>query len=178
MSIMKIEDIIPKTDKWKISKGVVYVKYMAWIPIVDTRKGYIEIFFDIRLMKEILKIITKINSEFYLISPQLSDLVYDRNLEDIHRINIKNYLSNYANPRFYSAFQKIEFDLITNLILYCKKFDTMLMVKESYDEVNKEVQRKGWDWYLSKEVHELPIKEIRDEFGGLYRQIKLAELLN
>jgi len=175
---MNIEEIIPNSNKWKISKGIAYVKYLAWIPIIDTRKGYIEIFFDVRLMKYILKLIPKIDTEFYLISPLLSNPVNAKMLdEEIHRVNIKNYLSNYANPRFFRDFQKIEFDLITNLILYCKKFDTMLLVKESYDEVNSEVQRKGYDWYLNKEFYDTPV-EIRDEFSGLYRQIKLAELLN
>jgi hypothetical protein len=175
---MKIEEIIPKNDKWKLSKGLVYVKYLAWIPIIDTRKGYIEIFFDVRLMKYILKLIPKIDTEFYLISPLLSNPVDAKLPEgEIHRINIKNYLSNYANPRFFKEFQKIEFDLVTNLILYCKKFDTMLLIKESYDEVNKEVNHQSWDYLSNKMYHETP-EEIRDEFGGLYRQIKLADLLN
>ena len=176
---MNIDKIIPKTDKWKVSKGIVYFKYLAWIPFIDTRKGYIEIFFDVRLIKHILNIIPKIEGEFYLISPQLSNPVKAKSSDDIiHKMNIKNYISNYANPRFYVGFQKIDFDLITNLILYCKKFDTMLLVKELYDEVNKEVQNKGWDLYANNEMYDLPSQEIREEFNGLYRQIKLSELLN
>jgi hypothetical protein len=175
---MNIEEIIPRNDKWKINKGIVYVKYLAWVPIIDTRKGYIEIFFDIKLMKYLLKLIPKIKTEFYLISPILSDPSIARlSDEDIHKVNVKNYLSNYANPGFFSGFQKIEFDLITNLILYCKKFDIMLLIKEAYDEVNVEVQRKNFDWYQNKEFYNLP-QEIREEFSSLYRQIKLAELLN
>jgi len=53
----------------------------------------------------------------------------------------------------------------------------MLLIKEAYDEVNLEVQRKNFDWYQNKEFYNLP-QEIREEFSSLYRQIKLAELLN
>jgi hypothetical protein len=151
---------------------------LAWIPIMNLNKEYVEIYFDVRLRRDILKLIPKIEEEFYLISPILSD-PNKKTLSDgtVHQLNIKNYLSNYANPKFYQGFQKINFDLISNLVRYCKKFDCMVLVKDAYDEVNKEVQFKGCDWFINKEVHDFP-SEMREEFSSLYRQIKLAELLN
>ena len=114
----------------------------------------------------------------YLISPILHD-PKNKYLpeEEINRVNILNMISNYSNPIFFNGFQKIGFDLITHLVLYCKKHNCMTLIKEAYDDVNMSVQSKEWDYYMNKQFFAYT-EEIREEFLGLYRQIKLDELLN
>lgn len=176
---MKIENLIPNNGKWKIQNGYLYVRYLAWLPLAKIHDEYIEIYLDLKLHRYIITLIKKLGDiEFYLISPVLHE-PGNKCFPDIekHRINILNMISNYANPKFYEGFQDINFDIITHLVVYCKKHDTMLLIKEAYDYVNNHVQSKEWNYYSGIEYHLYP-DEIRQEFNGLYRQIKLAELLN
>ena len=178
MNLQKITDILPNNGKWKINNGIVYVRYMAWIPIINIEDDHLEVYFDTKLHRYLLQILPKLKEEFYLVSPILSNPKnkYLSN-EERHKVNILNMISNYSNPIFFEGFNRIEFDLITHLVLYCKKFDSMLLIKEAFDYVNKDVQGKDWDYYSNKQFFTYT-EEIREEFNGLYRQIKLAELLN
>lgn len=176
---MNLNNIIPNNDKWKIDKNIVYVHYLAWIPIMNIKNDWIEVYFDVKLHRYILQLLPKLNGEFYLVSPVLND-PDNKSISDLekHRINIKNMLSNYANSHFFHGFQKINFDLISHLISYCKKWDCMLLIKEVYDTVNKEVQSQEYGpWGKFKYIY-IHSEEIRQDFNGLYRQIKLAEILN
>ena len=175
---MDVNKIIPKNHNWKIDKDIVFVWYLAWIPIMNLKNDWIEIYFDIRLAKHILKLIPKIEGEFYLVSPTLVNPKKNHlSEEERNKVNILNMLSNYCNATFFHGFQSIGFDLITHLILYCKKFDSMLLIKDIYEDVNGDVQSKNWDYYTNNKSYVFP-EEIRDEFNSLYRQIKLAEILN
>jgi hypothetical protein len=178
IDIQKIDRILPNNGKWKIENEIVYVRYMAWIPIINMKGDYLEVYFDTKLHRYLLQILPKLEDEFYLVSPILTDPKNKHLLqEERHKANILNMISNYSNPIFFNGFKKIDFDLITHLVLYCKKFDSTLLIKEAYDCVNKDIQRKDWDYYANKQVFNYT-EEIREEFNGLYRQIKLAELLN
>jgi hypothetical protein len=179
IDIQKIYRILPNNGKWKMQNNIVYVRYFAWIPIMNIEKDYIEVYFDTKLHRYLLKILHKLQGEeLHLISPILHDpknkYLSD---EEIHKINILNMLSNYSNPVFFNGFQNIGFDLIEHLVFYCKKFNCMTLIKEAYDVVNKSVQSKEWDYYANKKFFTYT-EEIREDFLGLYRQIKLAELLN
>ena len=178
MDLQKMTEILPNNGKWKIEKGIVYVRYMAWIPIINMKGDYLEVYFDTKLHRYLLQILPKLDFEFYLVSPILSDPKNKYLLpEERNKVNILNMISNYSNPIFFNGFKKIDFDLITHLVIYCKKFDSMLLIKDAFDNVNKYVQVKEWNYYTNKQffIYE---EEIREEFNGLYRQIKLAELLN
>lgn len=175
---MDFQSIIPNDGKWKIKDNIVYVRYLAWIPIINFKQDPVQVYFDTRLHRYLLKIIPKIKTEFYLVSPILIDpknKYLDE--EEVHRVNILNMISNYSNPKFFHGFQKIDFELLTHLVKYCKKYDSMLLIKEAYDHVNSEVNVKHNDWYTNRSFYPYS-EEIRIEFNGLYRQIKLADLLN
>ena len=184
---MNINTIIPNTSNWKVKpvKGYgglkaqrVFKHSLAWFPIMDVYDDYTLIFLDIRWSKDIIDIVSKIETDFYFISPLYSDPGHYKEEDDLyHQNNIKNYLVNYSKSKFFHGFQKVEFDLINNLVKYCKKWDCLLLLKDIYDEVNRMVQLSSYDYYQNKNFYEHPT-EIREEFGGLYRQIKLAELFN
>ena len=178
MDFEKLKRIIPNNGKWKIENDTVYVRYMAWIPIINLKNEWVEVYFDTRLHRYLLTIIPQLDGEFYLISPIFADPKNKYIVgEERHKTNILNMISNYSNPMFFDGFKKIDFDLIEHLIKYCKKFDSILLIKEAYDKVNDEVNGKEYDYYTNKNYF-LYTEEIRQEFNSLYRQIKLAELLN
>ena len=164
---------IPDNDRWKISKNRVFKKKLAWIPIFDMKEDHIEIFFDLKMSKDILLLIPKLDIDFYLISPIFAD-PQNKHLEK-DKINIKNYLTNYSQEGFYDGFNKIGFDVISNLIRYCRKNDSMMLIRECYDEVNKIVQKESYDPWSNTYTNKRD--DIRDEFNSLYRQIKLAQIL-
>jgi len=173
---MDINNIILNKEDWKISNGLVFKKKLVWIPIMNCKKDYIEIYFDDRLSKEILWLIPKISqSEFYLVSPLFSNPKFST-IEN-HKVNIEHYFCNYAKTSFFYGFKKINFNIIDNIIFYCKKFDSMDIVKDCYDYVNKSVQAQDYDWYTNKSYY-IFSDEIREEFNSLYRQIKIRSLLS
>lgn len=171
---MNLDNIIPYRDNWKIINGIVFKKKLIWMPIMNLRRRYIEIYFDNRLHKDVLYLISKMgDNEFYLISPLFSNPKFSS--LDNHKINIENYLSNYAKSSFFYGFKKINFNIVENLVKYCKKFDCMTLIKESFDYVNNEVQYEDYDWHSNKKFYPFD-EEVRTEFNSLYRQIKVQSI--
>jgi hypothetical protein len=175
---MDLDSIIPNNSDWKISKNRVFKKNIAWIPLLDIiEDNLIYIFLDIRMSKEILKVVKnlqKTDIEFYFISPLFADPGFNG---DFNEVNIKNYLKDYSKSQFYDGFDKIEFDFIGNLIEYCKKENCIELVKDIYLEVNKEVQNKFWDHYANKQYFKTKREDIRETFNQLYRDIQLQQIL-
>jgi hypothetical protein len=175
---MDLDSIIPNNSDWKVSKNRVFKKNIAWIPILDiVDDNLIYIFLDIRMSKEILKVVKnlqKTDIEFYFISPLFADPGFNG---DFNVVNIKNYLKDYSKSQFYDGFDKIEFDFIGNLIEYCKKENCIELVKDIYLEVNKEVQNKFWDHYANKQYFKTKREDIRETFNQLYRDIQLQQIL-
>jgi hypothetical protein len=175
---MDLDSIIPNNSDWKVSKNRVFKKNIAWIPVFDIiEDNLIYIFLDIRMSKEILKVVKnlqKTDIEFYFISPLFADPGFKG---DFNLVNIKNYLKDYSKSQFYDGFDKIEFDFIGNLIEYCKKENCIELVKDIYLEVNKEVQNKFWDHYANKQYFKTKREDIRETFNQLYRDIQLQQIL-
>jgi hypothetical protein len=175
---MDLDSIIPNNSDWKVSKNRVFKKNIAWIPVFDIiEDNLIYIFLDIRMSKEILKVVKnlqKTDIEFYFISPLFANPGFNG---DFNEVNIKNYLKDYSKSQFYDGFDKIEFDFIGNLIEYCKKENCIELVKDIYLEVNKEVQNKFWDHYANKQYFKTKREDIRETFNQLYRDIQLQQIL-
>ena len=57
---MNFQSIIPNDGKWKIKDNIVYVRYLAWIPIINFKQEPVQVYFDTRLHRYLLKIIPKI----------------------------------------------------------------------------------------------------------------------
>jgi len=175
---MDLDSIIPNNSDWKVSKNRVFKKNIAWIPVFDIiEDNLIYIFLDIRMSKEILKVVKNLQKkdiEFYFISPLFANPGFNG---DFNEVNIKNYLKDYSKSQFYDGFDKIEFDFIGNLIEYCKKENCIELVKDIYLEVNKEVQNKFWDHYANKQYFKTKREDIRETFNQLYRDIQLQQIL-
>lgn len=169
--IEKVKGFHGKTER-------LYKHNLAWFPIADFYNDYTVVYLDFRHTKDILKLIPKIEGDFFCASPIYADPNrYKDEIESYHYSNIRNYLVNYSKKKYYDGFKEIDFDVITNLVRYCKRWDCLLQLKGVYDEVNKTVQSKTYDYYNNTSDYSFP-DYVREEFNGLYRQIKLAEILN
>jgi hypothetical protein len=175
---MSLQNILINNSKWKVENNTIYVRYMAWIPFIKIYDDYYDIYFDTRLHRYILQILPILDKDFYLISPIFSNPKYSRFIdEEKHKTNILNLLSNYTNPVFFHGFKKIDFDIIQQLVKYCKKYNCLDYIKEPFDQVNDEINKMDWNYYTNVKFHEYP-EEIREEFKGLLRHIKLQDLLS
>lgn len=174
---MDLDNIIPNNGEWKVSKNRVFKKNIAWIPIFDIVDNLIYIFLDIRMSKDILKVVKNLQKkdiEFYFISPLFADPGFKG---EFNENNINNYLRSYSKSQFYDGFEKIEFDFIGNLIEYCKKENCIELVKDIYLIINKEVQAKFWDHFVNKQFFRIEREDIRETFNQLYRDIQLQQIL-
>lgn len=187
---MDLNRIIPNNGEWKVSKNRVFKKNIAWIPVFEiVDNNLIHIFLDLRIYKDVLKVVKnlqKTDIEFYFISPLFADPGFqgivstsrrEFTILDFNEVNINNYLRCYSKPQFYDGFRKIEFDIIGNLIEYCKKEKCTELVKDIYLKVNKEVQKKVWDYYTNKQYFENKRTDIREDFNSLYIEIQLQQIL-
>lgn len=174
---MDLDKILLKNVDWKYSKGRYFrKKSAAWIPIVDVLEDRIRIFLDVRVYKDILKIVKVFkenNIDFRFISYRFADPGFS---EDFNETNIKCYLKSFLNESFYFGFKKIDFDLIENVVKYCVENECFDVLKDIYNEVNKKTQNTYWLTY-NTQTHYIPNEEIRENFNSLYREIIIKQIL-
>lgn len=176
---MDLDKIIPKSGEWRISKNMVFVKYLVWVPVFEIENDkFINVFLDFKIARHILKLVKnlkKYDIPHYFISPLYANPKQD--LETYHEINIENILKNYSKEAFFDGFKKINYDLIRNLIDYCNDWDCFPQVKDIYEKVNREVQYHYYDFYSKQKIQNIDRDDIRETFSTLYRDIKLQQLL-
>jgi hypothetical protein len=176
---MDLNSLIPHSGDWKVSKNRVFVRNIAWLPVFDIEsENLIHIFLDFRNCRHILKLLKNVKTQkvdCLFLSPLFADPGYDAS--DFHSINIKNYLKNFANGDFFDGLEKIQFDLIENLIEYCQIYDCTDLIKDVYQSVNVDVQKNFWDYYSAKWIYSNNRQDIRERFNTLYRDIQLQQIL-
>lgn len=178
MNFMQKIDPLIKGQYWKYSNSILYVRKLAWIPMVKFKNDHLNIFVSKRFIRETIKLIKLFRGErFYLVSTLISDPKTKKIFkEDIDSINIDTYLNNYLT--YYYPFKKINFDIISNMISYCKKEDCFDLVKPIYDNLNDYVQKLHYDWNTySYSVYKYD-ESIRGDFSSLYRRIVLKNILD
>jgi hypothetical protein len=179
---MKLSDLIPK--KWSNNKnwivGDYYLFYKRYVnlPIayIDNDDNCVYIFFDIRLKKEVIRIVEHLISErveFYFMTPEFSN---PSGVIDLNYKNIKHYLKSYANQYFYDSFHKMNFDLIKNMVDWTDKNNCYDLIKECYDLVYSKISKGSYDYYSNKTVFEYP-EYIRSDYRTLYRDIQISKIL-
>ena len=173
--------LLPKNIEWKIQQNRIYYRKMAWIPFAYINSAKMVCFYlepkSSKLILKVTKEVMKTQCKFFFISPMFDDPHIQRNTDNIIRLNIENYLKNYSLPVFFDGFDKIEFDIIENLILYCKSTNSFELIKEVLQSVNSEVQSKYFDYYTKKDVYNTKREDIRQKFNSLWREIQIQNLL-
>jgi hypothetical protein len=179
---MDLDKILPKNKEIKISKNRVFIKNIAWLPFIEIiSDNFLHIYLDLRLVNDVIKVtknLQKTDYEFYFIPSKMSDpglrLSDDEYLSEI----IKNYLRSYSRINFYNGFSKIGFDIIENMVKFCESQNCYHLIKDIYDEVNRDVQKNFYDYYTNSYKFEVESEDIREEYKTLYRQIQLNRIIN
>jgi hypothetical protein len=112
--------------------------------------------------------------EFYFTTPLASN---PSGVLDYKREVITSYFNSYSNFKFLRGFNKIEFDLIKNLIEWVDKNDANELLKPVYEKINKSIQMGYYDYYQKKDIYGYGY-DIREEFRTLWRDIQISKILS
>jgi hypothetical protein len=173
---MELSNLIPnKSDDWNIKKGILFYKKLQNIPMAKIDDEVVYVFLECsipRIVIDLVKHLMKIGVEFYFLPPSWSHpaTVIDNS------VVIKHYFNSYSKDKFFIGFNRIGFDMMGNLVNWCKKEDCIPLIKENYNEINKKVQKTYCDWYIKNEVSGYS-DYIREEFRTLYRDIQISMIL-
>lgn len=174
---MELSDLIPDgSAAWKVGKRQLTYKKYVNIPICFIEDGVAYVYLDKRIVKPVLKLTKKLESmgaEFYFTTPELSN---PKGVEDFHESVIHHYLRSYIQKEFFHGFSEIGFDLIQNMTRWSAREGCFPLIKQSYDRVKKEANRKDYDYYANKEIYEYP-QDIREDFDRVYREIQINQIL-
>lgn len=176
---MNLSELIPNNSpNWSFDNKFIYWKKYQKIPLCFIEDSGVVLFLDNRLPKPVLKLVEFLvekNIKFYFLPPQMSNPsgIFEDEFEELV---IRHYLKSYATKEFFFGFQKIDFDLIKNMTDWITKMGCFDKLKPIFDEVQKEVLRKHFDWYSKKDYYDFN-SLIREEFQSLYRQIQISQII-
>lgn len=178
---MELNDLIPfkfipLESDWVVRNGYLMFNKYELIPLAFIEDEIVYIILENKLRNQVIKLvkhIVKMNVEFYFTIPQITD---PSGVEDLPNKVIRHYLYSYSQKEFYNSFNKIDFDIIKNMVDWSVKFNYYDLIKDNYDDILKMVNYKSYDYYSNKESYDYK-EEIRERYKGLYREIQINQLL-
>jgi hypothetical protein len=174
---MDLNSLIPdisSDSSWSIKGRFLMFRKYENIPTCYIDDNVVYVFLDNRIKNPIIKLVKhlmRINCEFYFTSPIFSHPSYKGLELDRDKI-INHYLFSYVQYGFFKGFNKIEFDLIKNLVDWCIKEDCVDLIRPIYDELDHKINSFYYDWYTNQRVYEYS-EEIRNDYKTLYREIQI-----
>jgi hypothetical protein len=173
---MDLNSLIPdNSDKWSVKRFLMFKKYEN-IPVCFIDGDIVYVFLDNKIPKQIIKItqhLLNLGVEFYFTTPEFSN---PSGVDDIENKVISHYLMSYIQKEFFFGFREIEFDLIHNMVKWTEKENCFDLVKPNYEYITKKVNNKYFDYYANKEYEDY-VKEIREDYKTLYRDIQISKIL-
>lgn len=177
---MDLYNLIPNNHKnWSVKKKYLYFLKYENIPVCYIEEGCVFVFLDKKIKRQILSIIKhllKLNVEFFLVSPSISNPSYQKNM-DYNYDNVYNYIRAFTDEFWLKELEKINFDLTDNLVKFVNKYDCNELIKTVYDEILKLVKQYYYDYYTNSNQYGYSL-EIRENYLNVLRQIQLTIILN
>ena len=172
---MDLYKIIPQNDRWCVSKNIIYINHLAKIPILVKSGDDIWVYFDVKIAKyviQLVKILDEKNIKFLFKS---TSIFFDHKFseDDIHTLNLTQYIHNIVNEKFFDGFYKIEFDFTNNLSNYLLKYECYDIFKSVYEKQKKVIIGKDWDYWTNKQYYNVKREDIRNYISSLEREIKI-----
>jgi hypothetical protein len=178
---MDLEEVIPlgyRCDKkWNISGEYLRYKKFENLPLASiSESNIVMVYLDHRMRKECLRLIKHLlekDYKFYLIPPYFTNPKINQEYDDV----IEHYLYTHSEQYFFDKFPDIGFDLVSNLVTFCRDTDTMTSLKTIVDNFRVKVNATEWDIYTNKLSH-IYSEGIRNEFDTMFRSIRLKYILS
>lgn len=180
---MDLNNLIPHkfrhlNNSWVVKGKFLMFKKYEHIPVCFVDDNVVYVFLENKIPLIIVKLVKhllEMNVEFYFTTPELS---HPKGVftDDYQDKVIRHYLYSYAQVHFFTAFKKIDFDLIDNMVKWTDKEECFHKVKSNYELISKKVERKEYDYYSGKYSFYYK-KEIREEFNSLYRHIQISKII-
>ena len=173
---MELNNLIPNnSESCSIKNETLLYKKLHNLPMGKIEGDIVYIFLECslpRITLQLIRHVMNLDVEFYLLPPSWSNpaCVIDNSYV------ISHYFTAYSKEKFFIGFDRIGFDLTSNLVGWCKKEDCIPLIKENYEKVNTKVQKIYYDFYADKDISDYSI-EIREEFKTLYRDIQISMIL-
>lgn len=175
---MDLNKCVPdNSNNWSISKDqILYKRCGINIPVCRFYDNILYIFLDnSEFHKPIIKLVKhlmRLDVEFYFYPPTYSHPGATFKHDDV----IYHYLISYANKKFNIGFSDIDFDLIDNMVKWCKKENCFDLIKDSHLRAHKKIKYSWYNHYSNK--FEFDYDEyIRDDFKALYRYILINQII-
>jgi len=175
---MELNDLIPDNNKnWIVKNNFLYFYKYQNIPTCYIEDNCAFILLDKKVKKQITKLLkfilnNKIN--FFIVTPELSN---PKGIDDFNYDNVYNYIRALTDLDWIGEFEKINFDIIDNLIKFVRLYNCVDQIKPVHDKLSKRVYKEYYDYYLNKKVFDYP-EIVRENFNNLLRQIQLSIILN
>jgi len=160
---------------WSVGKDFLLFKKIHNIPVLKIEDEIVYVFLDLRIRKEIVALIKHLDElevEFYFTKPDFSNPGEEWNEKEV----ILHYLRCWSDSKFHKEVRKIEFDFIENLSTWVRDFSSFELLKLTYDDFLKVVNKKWHDYYTQKDVWDYS-EYIREEFRTIWREIQINNIL-
>jgi hypothetical protein len=119
-----------------------------------------------------IKKLMKTDLEFYLTTPRYAN---PREEIDNNEV-IKSYLYVLLDKKFLAFIEKINFDLLENLILWLNKEDCNELFIDNFNTINKLANESWYDFYTQTKAYAYDIST-REYFSTLLRDFQINRLL-
>ena len=175
MLVMNLWKIIPENKNWTISKNIVYVNYIVKIPMLVKQGDDIFVYLDIKIAKDVLSLVKILDSHNidFLFKSTLIFFDHKFSEEEFHRLNLKQYIKNICDAKFFDGFQKIGFDYTKNLANYLAKYECYDIFKMVYEKEKKTILHISYDYWINKNIYDFKREEVRNYISALEREVKI-----
>jgi hypothetical protein len=175
---MNLLKIIPKDDRWVVSKNIVYIDYISKIPILVKAEDKIWVYLDIRISKYVVKLVSILeqNNINFLFKSTLIFFDKKHSIEEFNEYNLIHFIKSITNEKFFDGFHKVGFDYtksISDYLLEYKCYDTF---SEVYNKQKKELLSKEYDYWQNLYFYRVKREDIRNYISSLEREIKISLL--
>jgi hypothetical protein len=174
---MELSDLIlnDHSEDWKINNNTIFCKKLLYLPVCYVEDGVFYIYLDKRIINQVKKMIKKLmktDLEFYLTTPRYAN---PREEIDNNEV-IKSYLYVLLDKKFLAFIEKINFDLLENLILWLNKEDCNELFIDNFNTINKLANESWYDFYTQTKAYAYDIST-REYFSTLLRDFQINRLL-
>lgn len=174
---MDLHELIPNNkDCWIVKNNILYIEYLAKIPILMKEDDMFFIFLDIRILRHVIdisKYLLDNNIDFLFRSSEFIKHRYSES--DMHKKNILHLIQSISNSKIFNSFNKSEIDFLNHISNYLRKYNCYNEFKEIYDHYKSDIGSKFYDIFKDKYIYKYS-PDIREYILSMEREVKIRSI--